>query len=355
MIAFLIAAALTTAVSDTTGRGLYQAACANCHAADGKGAPISHVAFDTPLPDFTDCSFATREADADWSTIVHGGGPVRGFSRLMPAFRDALDEAETLAVLQYIRTLCTEPAWPRGELNMPRALLTEKAYPEDESVVSTAITRGGEGSIISDIIYERRLGSRAQIELIIPVGSQKRGGDWSNGLLGDVILGLKQTLFHSLARGAIASIAGEISLPTGDGTNGIGAGTTIFESFLAVDKLIGETGFVQTQAGLELPLDQDKAASEMFARGALGMTFTQGRYGRAWTPIVEVAAARELEGGAALEWDVAPQMQISLNQRQHLLFNAGVRIPLTQRSERKPVLMFYFLWDWFDGGLRDGW
>ncbi len=48
----------------------------------------------TPLPDFTDCSFATPEADADWIAVVHGGGPVRAFDRRMPAFGEALTDGE---------------------------------------------------------------------------------------------------------------------------------------------------------------------------------------------------------------------------------------------------------------------
>lgn len=42
-----------------------------------------------PVPDFSDWRFAPREANADWSAIVHQGGPARGFSRVMPAFGDA--------------------------------------------------------------------------------------------------------------------------------------------------------------------------------------------------------------------------------------------------------------------------
>lgn len=69
-----------------TGKELYQAACAACHGNDGRGAPQTQVGFDTPLPDFTDCQFASREPDPDWVTVVHEGGPVRGFAEIMPAF-----------------------------------------------------------------------------------------------------------------------------------------------------------------------------------------------------------------------------------------------------------------------------
>jgi hypothetical protein len=48
-------------------------------------------------------------------------------------------------------------------------------------------------------------------------------------------------------------------------------------------------------------------------------------------------------------------MQVTLNRRQHILINAGVRVPVNGRSGRSTQLMTYFLWDWFDGDLLDGW
>ena len=62
-----------------SGAELYQASCATCHGADGRGRSSAELGFDTPLPDFSDCDFANREPDADWGAIIHEGGPVRGF------------------------------------------------------------------------------------------------------------------------------------------------------------------------------------------------------------------------------------------------------------------------------------
>ena len=69
----------------------------------------------------------------------------------------------------------------------------------------------------------------------------------------------------------------------------------------------------------------------------------------------EVLAARELDRNAAFEWDALPQMQVSLSARQHILLNAGVRVPLSQRTERRTAVLVYLLWDWFDGGFWSGW
>jgi hypothetical protein len=71
--------------------------------------------------------------------------------------------------------------------------------------------------------------------------------------------------------------------------------------------------------------------------------------------MIEFTAVRELEHGRPVEWDVLPQMQVSLSTRQHILAAGGVRIPLTERGERHVQVLTYLLWDWWDGGLGDGW
>ena len=118
----------------------YRAACATCHGPDGRGSAKSVVGFDVPLPDFSDCAFATAEPDPDWEAVVHEGGPIRGLDRHMPAFGDALSRDDIALAVGHVRTFCTEAAWPRGDLNLPRAFFTEKAFPENESVWVTTFT-----------------------------------------------------------------------------------------------------------------------------------------------------------------------------------------------------------------------
>jgi hypothetical protein len=48
-------------------------------------------------------------------------------------------------------------------------------------------------------------------------------------------------------------------------------------------------------------------------------------------------------------------MQMSLNKRHHVRANFGVRTPMNNTAGRSTQVMFYVLWDWFDGGIRDGW
>jgi mono/diheme cytochrome c family protein len=338
------------------GRRLYEDACLSCHGPDGRGMPQSTLGFDIPVPDFTDCSFATPEPDADWSSVILHGGPARAFDRRMPAFAGALSDEEVRAILAYVRTMCTDPAWPPGELNLPRPLRTEKAFPENEAVLTTTFDSGGRNSLRNEFLYERRIGSRSQWEVKVPVdftGHASLG--WQRGL-GDISLGFKRVLAHSGPRGSILSAGGEIIFPTGKEDRGLGSGTTVFEPFLVYGQKLPGDSFVQGHAALELAADRARADHEALWRVAAGRTFAQdGGAGRAWSPMMELLAVRGLKSGAPIEWDLVPQMQVTLNTRQHIMLNGGVQFPLTERQGRGKRFMVYLLWDWWDGGFLDGW
>jgi mono/diheme cytochrome c family protein len=345
-----------------SGRELYQSGCAACHGPDGRGMPKSVVGFDIPLPDFTDCSFATPEADVDWLAIAHSGGPVRAFDRRMPAFGEALSTDDLLAIIRHIRTFCSSRAWPRGELNLPRPLVTEKAFPESEAVLTTTVGTKGATSIGNELLYERRLGSRSQFEVIVPLDLQEQTtGDWDGGL-GDVAVAIKHVLFHGLDRGAIVSLAAEVTFPTGDDDIGLGGGVTRIEPFIAYGQMLPRNYFLQVQAGSDLSTNTNRAAHEAFWRVTAGRTLFERNFGRAWSPMLELLGAREFgdaddaqPGEMDVQWDVVPQVQVSLSRRQHVLVNVGVRVPLNNRDQRGAQLITYLLWDWFDGGLLSGW
>lgn len=338
---------------DSPGQALFDANCAACHGRDGTGTPKMQLGYDPP-PDFTDCSFATVEPDADWLAVAHDGGPTRAFSRRMPAFGELLSEEQLGAILRHIRGFCSDPAWPRGELNLPRPFLTEKAFPENETVFTSTITTGDEPAAGLQVLYEQRFGSRNQFELSVPLEASDGPRGWQRGL-GDVAVAVKRALFHSLDSGYIVSAAAELVFPTGKEDRGLGKGVTIFEPYLAVGKILPSDSFVQAQAGAELPFDRDVAANEGFWRVVYGRTFTEGRFGRTWTPMVELAGVREFVSGESVHWDLVPQMQVSLSRRQHILVNVGVQVPVNARSGRSTRILTYLLWDWFDGGLFEGW
>src|SRR5207249_10259201 len=150
-----------------TGNEIYLAAFVSCHAPDGKGMPRTTVGFETPLPDFTVCNQTSREPNSDWKAIIHNGGPARGFSEIMPSFTEALKPNQIEEVVQYMSGFCRD-RWPRGELNLPRAMVTDKAFPEDEAVITTTINAKGAPAVTNEIVYERRFGVGNQIELAVP-------------------------------------------------------------------------------------------------------------------------------------------------------------------------------------------
>jgi mono/diheme cytochrome c family protein len=338
-----------------TGKEIFHAACVGCHGPDGKGMPQTTVGFMPPstFPDFTDCDATSREPNTDWKAIIHQGGPVRAFSEIMPSFTEALTPDQIEKVVEYLRTFCRESAWPRGELNLPRALITDKAFPEDETVLTTTIHANG---FSNELVYERRFGVRNQVEVAVPVRFERRDtGTWLGGV-GDVALGYKRVLLSSLRFGSIVSVSGEVVLPTGNRARGLGAGVTIFETFATYGQILPKDSFFQFQGGVEAPTHRDDAARAVFWRSVAGKRFTQGRgLGRAWSPMVELLADRELATGEKINWDVLPQIQVTLSKRQHIRVNFGVRFPVNQTGSRSTQAMFYLLWDRFDGGLREGW
>ena len=344
-------------LADAPGEAIYAASCANCHGLDGTGLPPSLLAFEEEVPDFTDCDFAAREPDADWIAVAHEGGPVRGFSEMMPAFRGALTEEQLTRVMGYIRTLCTDDNWPRGELNLPRPLLTEKAYPEDEWVVELGVDLESDGGASAAYVYEQRFGPRSQVEIVIPYGWRRAGADLRHGL-GDAVVALKHALYHDLEVGTIFSIGGEVILSTGDESVGLGAPGSALEAFASLGQILPGDAFVQAQAGYKAPL-YENGANEGFGRFVLGRTFTQGQWGRAWTPMLEMQLEHHFEPGAEPHFDLLPQVQVALNTRQHVLANVGVLVSVggdDGHGHARPVrLLTYILLDWFDGGFFEGW
>jgi hypothetical protein len=342
----------------TSGREIYHSTCAACHGADGRGAADKLRGFEKPatFPDFTRCRATAREPDVFWSAILHNGGPGRGFSEIMPSFRETLSDEEITEVMEYVRQFCREPAWPRGNMNFPRALVTEKAFPEDEMVVDMAINAEGDTAITSRVVYEKRLGPRGQLDVVMPFKFQKpAGGDLQSGV-GDLVAGYKHVLLSNLRTGSIFSVSGETVFATGNAERDMGKGVTVFEGFAAYGQILPKQAFLHFQTGIELPVDTDKANRAVFWRTVVGKSFAPDKgLGRQWSPMVELLADREIASGERINWDILPQFQVTLSRRQHIRANVGIRLPVNDFGPRPTQVLFYLMWDWFDGGLRDGW
>jgi len=346
------------------GREIFQAACVACHGADGSGAPKTLVGFDKPatFPSFDQCDQTAPEYIRDWKAVIRDGGPARGFSQIMPAFGDVLTPEQIDKVAEYLRSLCAkhdkERTWPPGELNLPRAMVTEKAFPEDEVVLTTAFNAKGAPGMTNNLTYEYRIDGRNQLEVALPVTSLHRNtGGYDTGI-GDVAVGLKHVFFWNLdtagRRGSIFAVQSEIVLPTGNSTKGLGTGEAALGVFGSYDVLLPQDTFLQFQAGGNFPRHTQTTPNDVYARSAFGASFSKG-FGRQWSPMLELVADRNLQTGATTNWDLVPQFQVTLNTRQHIRADLAYRLALNNTAGRANEVMFYFLWDWFDGGLFEGW
>jgi hypothetical protein len=334
-----------------TGRQIYESVCIACHGPDGRGGVNLELEKIVKPPDFTDCAFAAREPDRGFLAVAHNGGPARGFSPMMAPLGGAYTEQELQLAISHIRTFCTDDRWPRGELNLPRPLVTAKAFPEDEMVVSTA---SQSSSVTTKVHYERRFGPVDMVEIILPVSSvQGPSNGWSTSI-GDLALEYKRTLAHSLDRGNIFSLTGELVLPTGSERRGLGKGYAVFEPFATFGQILPGDSFIQMQGGFAIPLESGHD-DEVFWRAAVGKSFEQRRFGRVWSPMLEILLARPLVRDGKTAWDVLPGMQVTLNARQHVRLAGGVRLPVTDADVRKKSVIVYLLWDWYEGGFLQGW
>ena len=338
------------------GRVVYEGGCIACHGEKGTGAPEASTRFRRPdtFPNFTRCDQTTPEPNSGWKAVIVHGGPNRGFSTIMPSFGSLLSDEQVDDVIAYLRGFCREKGWPRGELNLPRALVTEKAFPEKEFVISTAVNATGNPGASTDFIHEQSFGKRGQLEVDVPWDLEKIDQGW-NSHVGDITFGWKQVIFSSLKTGSIFSLQAGVLPPTGSQKLG-GAGTTVFEPFAAFDQLFRTNTWVQFQMGADLPHDTEISPQSLYWNTAIGQSIAGDHgLGRLWSPMVEFLAARNLEDGAKTDWDILPEMQVTLSRRQHVRANFGVRTPLTNTEGRSTQVYFYLLWDWADGKLWSGW
>jgi mono/diheme cytochrome c family protein len=342
--------------AERSAEDIYTTTCASCHGSDGRGAPASLTGLAVKPRDFTECQRTAREPDHDWHAVIAEGGPARGWHRMMPAFGEVLSDPEQEAVLAYVRGFCADPVWPRGDLNFPRPLITEKAFVEDEVVVSGAMATDSPRNIDGKLIYEKRFLRRQMLEILVPFGVARVPDGSREAGIGDVAVALKSLLVANAQSGTALSIGAEAALPTGNQDKGFGRGVAVVEPFLAFGQALPWESFLQVQAGAEIPLKEaDGVENEGFVRTALGTSFFYAKYGRTFSPTLEAVAFRELASGAATALDLAPQLQISLSRRQHVLASLGGNIPTLNREGRSPQVMCYLLWDFVDGGLFEAW
>jgi mono/diheme cytochrome c family protein len=339
------------------GERLYESGCITCHGVKGNGAPETLTEFKRPetFPDFTRCDQTTPEPNSAWKDVILHGGPARGFSQIMPAFGELLTSDQIDDLIAYLRSFCRNDRWARGELNLPLPQVTEKAFPEDEEVLTAAANAHGVPGMSTHIIHEQRFGMHNQLEVDVPFLLQDEKHTWYGGV-GDATLGIKREMWSSLRTGSILSLFGGVIVPSGNRQRGFGSGTTTFETFASFGQLFPTNTFIQFQAGADLPRHTDIAPQTVFWRTAFGQSFAANHgLGRLWTPMVEFVADRDLVDRTKTNWDVVPEMQVTISRRQHIRASLGFRKPFTNVAGRQSQIVFYILWDWADGKLTEGW
>jgi hypothetical protein len=313
VFALVLLVGLALQPQPTTIPEMWDAWCARCHAKDGSGK-IEQPTITVEPMDFTDCRVTSPEPDADWELAISHGGPAVGLSSEMPAFGDSLTPEQTRAFVSHIRRFCSERGWPNGNVNLPRPIFTEKAFPENELVILPAVSH--ERTAVK-AIYERRLGKRAMWEATIPVESDS-GVD-------EVELAVKYVLHATDTR--ILSAGLEVVAPTG-----------LIEPYLAAGTVVAGT-YVQAQAKFELPARKEKAERAFVYNLYVGRDTSV--FPTTWTLGVEL-------NGENRELALTPQIRKGLTKTGALGASIGVEIPLNERQERPTRLVGYLLWEYLE-------
>ena len=325
-----------TAQVPSTPREMYTAWCAGCHAEDGTGQVAVRTVTVEPM-DFTDCSVPTPEPDADWEIVIAQGGPVAGLSSQMPGYGDALGQDQIHALIGYIRTFCSEPSWPLGNLNFSVPIFTEKAFPENEVKIRPSVSHNDDDLKIK-AVYERRVGARGQVEVSVPWQMNVPDSVTASTGLGDVSLGAKYVLHADRASTRIFSGAVEVKMPSGSESRGLGGGTTVLEpSLLAGFALRHFT--LQTQLKLEVPIKGAGEATELIYNIHAGRDFSG--LPSAWSLGVEL-------NGVDDRLALTPQLRKGLTKTGALAAAWGVRIPVVNRQHQQMQWVGYLLWEYRD-------
>jgi hypothetical protein len=322
------------------GRAVFETHCAACHGSDGKGDGPAAASLPVKPANLTDCR-RTAEDDIEMiDAIIHHGGSYAGMSPVMPAWDKVLTAMEISDVAAYEKSLCDDPNWVPGELSFPRPLITGKAIPEQEVILSGKYTRnfsnlspGGQDlpgtsqySLTFDGSIEYRINGRTEVEVEAPLEVINNNPGYSTAGLGDMAVSLKYVLFFSVEHLTIVSAGLELGLPTGRSNKGLGSGELTWEPYLRAGWRWDDV-ILQGDMSLELPQQSANTDSVLLYDLALGYEYEPD-------PRLEIVPMVELntempvngdDGGRAIS-ALLPELRI-----KWLTWSAGagVQVPFT--------------------------
>lgn len=243
----------------------------------------------------------------------------------------------------------TDPPWPPEELNFPRPILTGKAFPENELVLSSSFEKSRESrSLVNEFTFEKRLGSRGHFEVNLPFVYNNPKAGATTGGVGDLELEYKHVLLASRQYGAIASLALDLVLPTGDRDRGLGDGTVGLEPGLRVGKTLGPV-ILHGEIKAVLPADVDRAPRRLLYRAALQLPLSPLKSG--WVPGLEFEADTKVEGRARDVYSLAPMLYKGLSKNGHIAFAIGAKFPVAGAQTFDYQIGAFLKWEFLEGGL----
>jgi mono/diheme cytochrome c family protein len=326
------------------GRAVFEKHCIVCHGSDGKGNGPAAATLPVKPANLTDCR-RTAEDDIEMiDNIVRHGGPYAGMSPVMPAWNKVLTAMQITDVAAYEKSLCDDPDWVPGELNFPRPLVTGKAIPEQEVILSGQYTRnvrnlnpGSQKTLAAEGSIEYRIDGRTEVELEAPFLVINNDPGPSEAGLGDMAVSFKYVLFFDVQHLSIVSAGLELGLPTGRSSKGLGSGELTWEPYLRAgwrwDDLI-----LQGDMSVELPQQSANTNSSLLYDLALGYEYEPDPRLEI-VPMVELNSETLLngeEGGRTLS-AVLPELRVNWITWSA---GAGVQFPFTHLKDYDIQVLF---------------
>ncbi len=325
------------------GREIFEKNCIMCHGEDAKGTGQLAAALPVRPANLTDCRLTAEDPVEVVEGIIRHGGPYAGRSSVMPAFGSALTDDEIADIARYVKSLCADPDWVPGELNFPRPLITDKAFPEQEMIVGGRFGRNGKN--VSEYFgrLEYRVNGLTNIEIISRALSINPNIGPTESGLGDTSLSVKRVVAFSPRYRALASVGMELTLPTGSNRRGLGDGSVVFEPNLRAG-VDWKQIVVQAAGALIFPERSSNINSMAKLDVAIGRYYSPDP--RLYiTPMIEFNTITRISGPATGETKSAILPQIRVKWLVWAL-GVGVQVPITDARDFEVRPLFDLVYEY---------